>query len=213
VRHTAFRASFAAILVLAAHLAAEARAQAQDAPSAHHLGAQLRAFVGPAFMYAVQEVGNSEPDVTTGFGAAFDFALGNMITDNLALNMDLALAHSPSADHGVVEDRVFSALHLGAGMTYWWMPANVYFAASLGVARSSVGNNPVRIGVEIPINESSDLGIGAHLALGKQFWLTRRVCLGATLSLLSSAANNPVGGRSTFRYGLITSVALTATLH
>jgi hypothetical protein len=208
VRYPLVTLIFAGIL-----LCAPEAGHAQQVATAHHLGAQLRAFVGPAFLYAVQDVGNAAVDKATGFGVVFNFALGSMVSEDLALNMDLALAHSPSAAHGVLDDSVFSAVHLGAGLTYWWMPANVFLAASLGMARTSVGGSPVRLGIEIPVNESSDVGIGTHLALGKQFWLSRRFCLGATLSLLASAANNPVGGRDTARYAVITTAALTATLH
>lgn len=207
------RRLFASPIIAGILFCAPGAGHAQQAASAHHLGAQLRGFVGPAFLYAVQDVGNEAADKATGFGVAFNFALGSMVSEDLALNMDLVLAHSPSAAHGVLDDSVFSAVHLGAGLTYWWMPANVFVAASLGLARSSVGGSPVRLGIEIPVNESSDIGFGTHLALGKQFWLSRRFCLGATLSLLASAANNPVGGRDTNRYALVTSAALTATLH
>jgi hypothetical protein len=136
-----------------------------------------------------------------------------MLDDNLALNMDLLLLRSAAAEHGVLADTTFSALHLGGGITYWLMPANVSLAASIGLARSSVEGNPVNIGVELPTADASDLGLGLHLALGKQWWLSRRVGLGATLSLIGSMANNPIGGRNSPRLLFGSMLALTASLH
>ena len=79
-----------------------------------------------------------------------------MLNEDLALNLDLVLSRSGSADYGVVEDTTFIAMHIGAGVTYWIMPENVYLAASLGAARSSVEGQPVRIGIELRIRGGSD---------------------------------------------------------
>lgn len=189
------------------------RARASEPDSARHLGVQVRAFGGPALLYAFQDVGPGVSGTTRGVGAAFDFALGAMVSESLALNMDLVLARSADAEHGVLKDTAFSAVHLGAGVTYWWMPANLYFAASLGLSRSSVEGSPIHLEIEIPTHEQSRIGVGAHLALGKQWWLSRRVGLGATLSLLASTAGNPAAGRDTNRYVVAAIAALSATIH
>jgi hypothetical protein len=202
-----------ALLVIVLVLAAATAARA-DAPfEPKHLGVQLRAALGPAYLTASQSLGDGERDSVTGFGAGFNVALGAMIGEQLALDMDLVLLRSTDAEHGVLQDTTFSALHLGGGITYWLMPANVYLAASLGIARSSVAGNPVRFGVELPTGDASDLGAGLHLAAGKQWWLSRRVGLGATLSLLGSVANNPIGTRDSPRLLFSATLAFTASLH
>jgi hypothetical protein len=99
------------------------------------------------------------------------------------------------------------------GATYWLMPANVFLAGSLGAGRSSIAGQPVRLGVELPNTDASDLGPSLHLSAGKQFWLSRRWGLGISLGLLASGANNPRGGVDTDRYWLAASLALTATFH
>jgi len=186
---------------------------AEAEPPPEHLGVQLRAAVGPAYLGASQSLGGEQRDSVTGFGAGFNVALGAMVSERLALNMDLVLLRSADAEHGVLRDTTFSALHLGGGITYWLMPANVHLAASVGLARSSVEGNPVRFGVELPTGDASDLGAGVHLAAGKQWWLSRRVGLGATLSLLGSIANNPVGTRDSPRLLFGATLAFSASLH
>ena len=181
-------------------------------PEPRHMGVQLRGYAGPALLHALQELGG-EQNTLDGFGVAFDFALGAMVSENLALNMDLVVAYSGAADYGVLEDTLFTAIHLGAGVTYWVMPANVYLAASLGAARSSIEGNPVHIDIEVPTSDPSEIGVGAHLAIGKQWWASRRVGLGLVLSLLSSIAPNPTGGENTDRILLGTTLAFSATLH
>jgi len=207
----------AAALVVAAVLAATAapagaQADAQAPSEYSHLGVQLRLLAAPAYLYATQEIGPANTEIE-GFGALFDIALGAMISERFALNMDLVLAYSPAADHGVLEDTIFSALHVGAGFTYWLMPANLYVAASIGAARSNVENSTVRIGLEVPDNDPSYIGFGAHALFGKQFWVTRRIGLGASLSLLASIANNPIGGEDTDRIVFGAAVGLSLTLN
>jgi hypothetical protein len=178
-----------------------------------HLGVQLRTALGPAYLSASQSLGDGQRDSVAGLGAGFNVALGAMVGERLALNMDLVLLRSSDAEHGVLQETTFSALHLGGGITYWLMPANVYLAASLGLARSSVEGNPVRIGVELPTADASDLGAGVHLVAGKQWWVSRRVGLGASLSLLGSIANNPIGTRDSPRLLLGATLAFSASLH
>jgi hypothetical protein len=177
-----------------------------------HLGVQLRGVAGPSYLHAVQAVAGEQTTIS-GPGMQVEFALGHMVGERFALNMDLVVAHSFSAEYGVLADTTFTALHLGAGATYWLMPANVYLAGSIGFARSSVEGEPVRIDIEVPTSDPSEIGVGLHLAVGKQWWVSERVGLGATLSLLSSVANNPIGGEDTDRLLFGAALGFSATLH
>lgn len=201
-----------ALFAFGALIAPAGAAHAEGGAPRRHLGVQVRGVAGAAYLHAVQSVGD-EQAVIEGPAALVQFALGTMVSEALAINMDLVVAHSPAADHGVLEDTLFTALHLGAGVTYWLMPANVYLAASLGAARSSVEGNPVRIDVEVPQSDASRVGLGLHLAAGKQWWVSRRVGLGATLSLLGSVASNPIGGEDSDRLLAGFALSFSATLH
>ena len=199
------------LLVFATLLGAGGRVCAQ-APAEREQAVQLRAALGPSYLTAAQSLPASAEDSAHGFGVGFNVALGAMVSDGLALNMDLVLLRSSDAEHGVLDDTTFSALHLGAGVSYWLTPANVYLAASLGVARSNVSGNPVRLGVELPTGDASDLGAGLHLSAGKQWAITGDFGLGASLSLLASVANNPVAGYDSPRWLFGSMLALSASL-
>ena len=188
-------------LLLALCGVAWSAAPARAAQDSRHLGVQLRLLAGPSYLHASQNLGHGQFDeLRTAF--AVEFALGHMVSDNLALGLDLWMAYSGAASRGVLASTNFSAVHVGAGATYWLMPANVYLSGSLGAMRSSVEAAPIRVGtkLELPAEEVSDLGLGVHLAAGKVFWLDPRWTLGASASLLFGAANNPIAGTGSTRY-------------
>lgn len=205
------RLVLALALVLGTECAIEVRGAA--AQERRHLGVQLRALAGPGYLHGAQDFGDAEASTTAGVAAQFEFALGMMVADQLSLNMDIVLSRAGAAEHGVLRETVFTALHVGIGATYWLMPANVYLSLSIGAARSSVEGQPTRLGVEIPNSDSSGLGPGVHLSLGKLFWISRRWGLGASLSLLASSAPNPSGGVDSNRNLVGAGLLLTATFH
>jgi hypothetical protein len=207
------RPPFAMLVGLCAGLWLPCRAHAGEPEPDRHLGVQVRALLGPALLYGFQDVGAGSSGTTRGVGVGLDFALGSMVAQRLALNMDLGFARSADAEHGTLRNTAFSSVFLGGGVTYWLMPANVFLAGSLGLSRSSVQGSPVHLDLAIPTSEQSRIGVGAHLALGKQFWVSRRVGLGAVLSLISGLAANPGGGADSNRYVLAATLGLCATLH
>ena len=175
-------------------------------------GPQLRVAVGPSYLAGLQTLDSGQDASVEGFAVGFDFALATPLSPELALGADLMLVRSGSAENGVLSSTVFTALHLGAGLTYWLSPARTFFAGSLGLARSSVEGDRLRLGVELPDNDPSDLGLGVHLCLGHQFRIGERLGLGGSLSLLGSFANNPIGGEDGPRTVLAATLALTATV-
>ena len=187
-------------------------AHAQPASAETADGPQLRIAVGPSYLAALQSLGPGQDGSIEGFGVGFDFALAAPLSTELALGADLVLLRSGSAEHGVLDSTVFTALHLGAGLTYWFLPGQSFLSGSLGLARSSVEGDRLRLGVELPDNDPSDVGVGAHLCLGHQLRLGERVGLGASLSLLGSFANNPIGAQDGLRTVLAVTLAVTATL-
>ncbi|MDH5676748.1 MAG: hypothetical protein OEZ06_31815 [Myxococcales bacterium] len=200
------------MMAVLAVLLAAASAKAQARPR-RHMGVQLRLEVGPSYLYAFQDVGEPESVTISGGALGAGLSLGEMVSDDLALNMDLRFARAGGAEHGVRSEAVFAAVHFGVGLTYWLMPANVYLAASLGAVRSSVEGEPVRIGVEIPNSDSSDVGLGLHLGAGKLWWVSTRWGLGLGCSLMLSTADNRIGGTDTNRNLVGLGLSLTTTYH
>jgi hypothetical protein len=185
-------------------------AHAQDA--AQRQGAQVRLLVGPSYLAASQDVGAAEAIGAAGFGYAAQLAIGLMITDALAINSELAFARSDSAEHEVLGETSVTALFVGLGATYWLLPADVYFAGSLGATRSSIEGAPLRVQIEVPQSDASEIGLGVQLSLGKVFAVTPGVGLGLALSGGFATASNPVSGVVTNRQVWTALLALAATI-
>jgi hypothetical protein len=197
-----------AALLLA--LSMSSAAHAQDA--AERQGAQVRLLVGPAYIDASQEVNAAEAIGAAGFGYAAQLAIGLMITDALALSSELAFARSDAAEHEVLGETSVTALFVGLGATYWLLPANVYFAGSFGATRSSIEGAPLRVQIEVPQSDASEVGFGVQLSLGKIFAVTHGFGLGLALAGGFATASNPVSGVDSNRQVWTALLALAATI-
>lgn len=175
-------------------------------------GAQVRLLVGPAYLDASQDVDAAEAIGAAGFGYAAQLGIGVMVTDALALNTELAFARSDAAEHEVLGETSVTALFVGLGATYWLLPAEVFFAGSLGATRSSIEGAPIRVQIEVPQSDASEVGFGAQLSLGKIFGIGRGVGLGVALSAGWATASNPVSGVDSNRQVWTALLALAATI-
>jgi hypothetical protein len=126
------------------------------------------------------------PDVEkvtlTGLGFGSELAVGGAITNNLMLNADLfqTSLFNPSvhkdgqhlgsasdlprlgSDLGVGEDVTLAGF--GIGVTYYFMPVNVYLAGSAGIGQVVFEDfNGSRAG--------SDFGFAGNVMLGKEWWV------------------------------------------
>ena len=79
------------LFVVAASALATSPVRAQAVDEYRHLGIQLRLVAAPAYLHATQELGPEDTQIE-GFGALFGVALGAMVGERLALDMDLVLA-------------------------------------------------------------------------------------------------------------------------
>jgi len=174
-------------------------------------GAQVRLLVGPAYLDASQDVGAAEEIGAFGFGYAAQLAIGVMVSDALALHTELAFARSDAAEHEVLGETSVTALFVGLGATYW-LPAQVFVAGSLGATRSSIEGAPIRVQIEVPQSDASEVGFGAQLLLGKTFSVANGLGLGAALSLGWANASNPVSGVDSNRQVWTVLLALAATI-
>jgi hypothetical protein len=53
---------------------------------------------------------------------------------------------------------------VGPAFTYYWMPSNIYFSATLALTRMYLTENGY--------SSSSSVGLGTRLALGKEWWVS-----------------------------------------
>jgi hypothetical protein len=135
-----------------------------------------------------------------------------MVTEAFALNTELAFARSEAAEHEVIGETSTTALFVGLGVTYWLMPADVFIAGSLGATRSSIEGAPIRVQIEVPQSDASEVGLGMQLSLGKTFSVAERLGLGLALSGGWATASNPVSGVGSNRQVWSALLALAATI-
>lgn len=135
-----------------------------------HDGFLLRAALG--FGYESLSFDDATIGSTTigGPGASFDLALGGVVTSNLAVNADLfsSVVVSPSvtvdgSDIGDAQNTTLSLSGLGVGVTYYFMPINIYLAGSLGIGQAGITEQGTDYG--------SDVGFATNLMVGKEFWV------------------------------------------
>ena len=162
--HTTRILAHASTLVLVLALAAPALAGPRD----HLDGFFMRLSAGGGTASSKIEDGTDEAEIS-GTAGDINFAFGGIVAPNLALHGTLygwSLSDPDLEVNGVtgtLEGDVTAAA-LGAGLTYYLMPANVYFSGSLGIGRLTVdgpGN----------FDGDTDRGLMLDVTVGKEWWV------------------------------------------
>jgi hypothetical protein len=112
----------------------------------------------------------------SGTSGDMNFAIGGVVTPNLALHATLFgwLVDEPDVEFGGLSGQMQADLDLtafGAGVTYYFMPVNLYLSGS-------VGAGTMTIDTAIGKGETST-GMVMDLTLGKEWWVGGRWGLGA----------------------------------
>ena len=169
-------------LLLAAPAASARNPDAKHTPHSahHHNGLFMRLAAGIGFARAGQSSSGSEL-VLSGAGGSASLAFGGIIAPNLALNVDLfgVSAVGPKVeldgvDQGDANNTTMSLAAVGVGVTYYFMPINLYVAASVGPA---VGRLETRIS-DMVFRDDSDIGLGVNAMVGKEWWVGREWAIG-----------------------------------
>jgi hypothetical protein len=162
-----------AVLVVAA-LAVGAPAMAQGGARTHD-GFFIRPELGFGYMnHSASAAGN---DVSI-YGGAGDFslAIGGAVKENLILAVHLFGTTISDPDVEVndtklsTEDATSSLAGIGPQLTYYFMPVNVYLSGTVALTRLTSEQD----GAE----GSSDVGVGARFAVGKEWWVSDNWGLG-----------------------------------
>jgi hypothetical protein len=148
-------------------------------------------------------LGPAVRDVTlSGIGFGTSIAIGGTIADNLILDGDLFqstlfnpsvrqdghhVGHASDLSHdlGVGED--VELVGVGIGLTYYFMPANVYVAGSFGIGQTvfaDAGGN----------RSGSDFGFGSNLMVGKEWWVGSDWGIGVAGQFILVATHDDVLG-------------------
>jgi hypothetical protein len=176
--------------VLATLLFTVAPAQESAQGDRAHDGFFLSISPGVAF-------GRSEADLTgapgswdnityRGPGGIIDLKIGGAVAENLILSADFIGRNVPGPDLETVggtteldEDVVLSDGTIGLGLTYYIMPANVFFSGTVGAGRF-VLVNPTDDGDDDERVETNP-GLSLHAKVGKEWWVSPNWGLGAAL--------------------------------
>jgi hypothetical protein len=142
----------------------------------------------------------------TGFSVTFSFDIGASPVDDLVLHARLAdfVNASPSVsmdgqELGEVENLSLAAVLVGLGITYYFMPINLYVTGVVGPSWISVGGSSVD---EDGDTLSSDVGFGLNFDVGKEWWVGDNWGLGVAGRFWVTGVEHEAG-IGTIQYGFL----------
>jgi hypothetical protein len=122
---------------------------------------------------------SSEQELTFDGGSGdLNLAIGAVVSPNLAVHGTIWgwFLSNPDVSFGRLSGSISADLNLnafGGGLTYYFMPANIYLSGSIGGGVLSINDNN--------LSGESDLGIVVDLTLGKEWWVGDKWALGVAL--------------------------------
>jgi len=144
-------------------------------PRDHQDGFFLRLSAGGGSGSSSIDDGTNEAEIS-GSVADVNIAIGAIITPNLALHGTLMgwSAQDPDLEfNGTTVGEIngdVTATGIGAGLTYFFMPVNMYLSGSLGVGSMELDAGNLSV--------ETDSGLFADLTLGKEWWVGEKWALG-----------------------------------
>ena len=165
------RGMFTAVVLLSLILVPSIDAAASS-PRSHDGGFFLRLSAG--FGHASSKVEESGESLEFSGGSGdVNFAIGGMVTPNLALHATLIgwLTTGPEikicdgrCETGSDENLDFSLSGFGGGLTYYVMPSNFYLTASICAAKTTMTYDNM--------DRDSDYGPAIDIGVGKEWWVS-----------------------------------------
>lgn len=151
-----------------------------------HDGLFLRMTAGPGFgayrgtghITSASGVEISDPSDEGSQGGG-SFCLGGAVWDNLMLHGDLWLSLVSSKRRNDLQQD-FGLVVLGMGVTYYWMPLNIYLTGSIGMANSFLvlGDDEPGTGDDAG---NTATGVGMYVQAGKEWWVSDNWGLGVAI--------------------------------
>lgn len=146
-----------------------------------HDGFLLRVQLGGVYSQAKTRTADARLHVYGG-ALQWNFGLGGALNEHWLLFGDFfgSITLTASARQGgnglagaLPSLNLFSA-GLGPGVAYYFMPSNVFLAASFGLGYASLGD-------EVGMLDETGVGFASQMQLGKEWWLGYAWALGAAL--------------------------------
>lgn len=179
----------AVLLVLAFALSTPTQALADRGGT--HDGFFLRLSTGLG--YASVSGDNDNSGTFKGVTGQGSIAIGGIVTENLAIHADLfatTLFNPDYEQNGTTTstpDNVEITMRagtLGVGLTYYFMPLNLYLSASLGLAVASTEIRYTILGFSRTATYESETGVGLNLMVGKEWWVSENWGVGVAGQLI-----------------------------
>lgn len=194
------------MLAIATPIAVPESAYAGDRD--HTGGFFLRLSAGVGAASTKIEEGSDELKLS-GEAGDVNIAIGGMVSPNLAVHGTLFgwAITDPDAELNDMEGSLNGDLTLGAigvGLTYYLMPANVYFSPSIGFGSLSFDADDFE-------EVESDAGIAVDMTIGKEWWVGRNWGLGVAGSV--GIHSIPEKGTDSNWKGANFAVRFTATMN
>ncbi len=173
-----------------------------------HDGFYLKFQLGAGYQNLTYQNWSGSDDMEfSGFGGSFAFQIGGVVAGNFILFAELNhfLMTDPDVKlggaSGSTSDTSVSVLGVGGGFSYYIMPSNIYFSASISASRATL---------EISGNSgNSEYGLGGQIAVGKEWWVSKNWGLG--LALIGQFSSMKDKGVDNKIYNYYTGLAFSAS--
>jgi len=140
---------------------------------------------------------DGSPVTFSGVDLGGSIAVGGSVLENFAVHADYFFANvfDASTKGGLYDSSLGRNLGftyngdvgmhaLGAGVTYYFMPVNIYLAGSIGLAVTQWERSDGQ-------RQSSRMGVAGQLIVGKEWWVEQQWGLGVALQCLLLTASDP----------------------
>lgn len=182
------------IILLLMVFSAFAYSQETPPPGFHtHDGFYLSMSIGPGFGDIKWEATNfTFRNVEySGTGGQFEFKIGGVISNNLILSFDViarSILNPEMTEDGILigtaNDISITDVIIGAGLTYYFMPSNIFMSGTIGIGSFSIQNQ------SMGVSGSTKRGLGIEFKFGKEWWVSADWGLGIAAGIASVSADD-----------------------
>lgn len=148
-------------------------AQEQETAGFHqHDGFFLRMHGGVGSGKIVEEDILGSDMTFSGMAGVFRFQIGGSVANNLVLFGEIGafVLSDPDLEWGTASGKMegvdLSISDFGAGLSYYFMPSNVYLSGTVTISRDKIEIE------ELKRSASTQSGVGFYFSVGKEWWVS-----------------------------------------
>lgn len=185
---------------------------AQETGENEHDGFFLRFQLGAGYQSITYKDGFEGEDIVfSGLAGNFSFQIGLAVINNFILFGELStvVVDEPKfkvgSSSGTADGVTMSVSSYGGGFSYYFMPSNVYFtlSAAASQAKSEYSGS----------SGKSEVGFGAKVSLGKEWWVSTNWGLGIAAVLQFDYMKDKGDGETYDMYNVYGGIAFSATFN